>query len=119
MRLLLALLCLGAALAGTAGAAHAETVRLRAGTTLEVQSLELQGDVLVLRLEIGAGKGTMRLPLAHVEPADLVRLLAPRTAVGDARGHLRIALAALEAELFAEAVGRAATAAALDPALAP
>jgi tetratricopeptide (TPR) repeat protein len=117
-RALLAGAALVAAMSGSAGAAHAEPVRLRAGTTLEATSIQVQGDALLLHLEVGAGKGTMRLPMAQVAPADLVRLLAARTDPGDAPGQLRIARAALEAGLFAEAVGRAAAAAALDPALA-
>lgn len=111
---------LGAALLVVAGrAAWAEPVRLRTGATLEVTSIALEGEAFVLGLEIGAGKGTMKLPLAQVEPADLVRLLRPRTAPGDARGQVRLAHAALAAGLHVEAVERAAAAAQLDPLWAP
>lgn len=111
-------LLLGCLLAG-AGGARAEALRLRSGEVLDVEQVELAGEALRVRVRAGGGTGTATLPLARVEPADLLRVLLPRTGPGDAAGHLRIARVALEAGQLALALEAAARAAALDAACLP
>lgn len=102
-----------------AGAARAEVLRLRSGEVLDVEQVEVQGETLRVRLRAGGGSGRASLPFARIEPADLLRVLAPRTGPGDAAGHLRLSRVALEAGQLALALEAALRAATLDPALAP
>ncbi|MFM8979957.1 MAG: hypothetical protein ACKOSS_05795 [Planctomycetia bacterium] len=99
---------------GVVGTAWAEALRLRSGEVLDVEQVEVLGEALRVRVRAGGGTGTATLPLARVEPADLLRVLLPRTGPGDAPGHLRIARVALEAGQLALALEASARAAALD-----
>src|SRR5688500_5737061 len=118
VRSALAPACLLAALTAAAPAA-AEPVRLTSGTTLEAEVLAVKGDVVVLRLTLGGSTGTAGIPMARIEPLDLLRILGARTPQDDAPGQMRLARVAVRAGLWSDALARAARAATLDPTLAP
>lgn len=99
-RLFICLSLLAASLVLVAPQLAAETIRLRAGSTLDVDHVEFQDEHVRVRARIDGGTAVLSLPFERIEPASLLALIAGHFDANDVAAQLRAAAI----------LGRAATA---------